>query len=131
MKTKSKAGKVKKEPGYKGHRVGSTAEKAHKLVDDNPKAERADLIKQLKKLGVTEVTAGHWISVFRNWGTKAKTKPAKKSAPSTKKKTATNTAPKKTAVAAPQGTAEKPKKKPVIKKPVGTETTAGASTPAA
>ena len=39
-----------KAKGYKGHRVGSKAEKAHKLVDDNPKAERKDLVAKIKKL---------------------------------------------------------------------------------
>lgn len=101
--------------GYKGHRVGSKAEKAHKLVDENPKAERKDLVGKIKRLGVSDVTAGHWFSVFRNWA--AKTKPAvvaKKEAakkPAVAKGTKTKAAPvKKPAVAKTKATA------PVIKK---------------
>lgn len=95
-----------KAKGYKGHRTGSKAEKAHKLVDDNPKAERKDLVAKIKKLGVSDVTAGHWASVFQNWG-KAKTPKAEASK---KPAAAGKPAPKKTAPAKP---AAKPAAKPV------------------
>ena len=63
--------------GYKGHRANSLAGKAHRLVDENPKMKRQDLIAKIKKLGASAVTAAHWISVFHNWGSRAKPKPAK------------------------------------------------------
>lgn len=51
--------------GYKGHRAGTKAEKAHRLVDENPKAEAADLTAKIEKLGIAKSTAGHWVSIFR------------------------------------------------------------------
>lgn len=57
--------------GYKGHRPDSKAERAHKLIDDNPKMERKDLIARIKKLGVKAAVASHWLWSFRNsWGKK-------------------------------------------------------------
>lgn len=101
----------KTQEGYKGHRVNSLASKAHKLVDENPKAERKDLVAKLKKIGVGEGTAAHWVAVFRNWDTKKESKvKAKKatpaSAPAAKK-----------AAAAPKKNA-----KPSIKKTAATPT---------
>lgn len=93
--------------GYKGHRANSLAAKAHKLVDENPKAQRKDLIVKIKKLGISEVTAAHWISVFHNWDSRAKPKAVKSKAAAPKAK------PKKPAV--------KPKVKSV-KKPAPTVT---------
>lgn len=78
--------------GYKGHRTGTLAAKAHKLVDDSPKAERKELITKMVKLGVSKNTAGHWVSVFKNWEPKKKAVAAK---PAGKKPVATPTAKKK------------------------------------
>lgn len=48
--------------GYKGHRSGTKAEKAHKMVDDMVKAkkERGAVVKALVKLGIKESTAKSW-----------------------------------------------------------------------
>ena len=89
--------KEKAVPGYKGHRAGSKAEKAHRLVDENPKAERATLIEKIVKFGISDVTAAHWVSVFR--------------------KKAGGSAPAKKAPAKPEtAKAAAPAKKPAVKK---------------
>lgn len=73
--------------GYKNHRAGSNAEKAHKMVDDNPAAKNDVLIARICKLGISEVTARHWVSVFRsNCKIEA---PAPKETPTRKKQTPT------------------------------------------
>jgi len=77
--------------GYKGHRKNSKAERAHRLIDEHPKAAPKDLVPKLRKLGITAVTAAHWIYQFRNvWGQKGKAKPTakKKAAKAKTKKTA-------------------------------------------
>mgnify|MGYP001581331587 CR=1 FL=1 len=68
-----------KAKGYKGHRAGSIIEKAHKLIDESPKAERKVLVPKLVKLGLKESTAGNWISFYRRT-TAAKPKTAKTAA---------------------------------------------------
>ena len=75
---------MSKDQGYKGHRADSLAGKAHKVVDDNPKMKRSELIGKLKKLGVAEDTAAHWISVFHNWASRKKPVAKPKPAPSKK-----------------------------------------------
>ncbi len=123
-----------KAKGYKGHRAGTKAEKAHKLVDENPKAERKDLVGKIKKLGVSDVTAGHWFSVFRNWGKDkapkavASKKPAA-AKPASKKAVAAKPAAKPVVAAAKKPAAKaKPKSAPVIKPAAPAAETAAAAT---
>lgn len=101
METKTKA------KGYKGHRAGSARERAHKLVDENPKAERKDLTTKIVKFGVAPGTATNWVSVFRKKGSVRAAVVAKK--PETKKVVV---AAKKTPAAKPTAS---PSKKPVVK----------------
>jgi hypothetical protein len=69
--------------GYKGHRAGTMAERAHKLVDQGvaKQVARAAILAQMKKIGVSESTAPHWYWVFTN----APKKPAAKKAAAPKK----------------------------------------------
>lgn len=122
IKKRQKKGKAtatpKARPGYKGHREGSAAEKAHKLVDENPNSDRKVLVPKIVKLGVSDVTAGHWVSVFRKKKKEGasstankKAVPKKKTAP-VKPKIAAKTSPvvKKKAEAGATATTVKPKK---------------------
>ena len=68
-----------KPAGYKNHRPGSKAEKAHKLIDAEPKATAKELVPKLVKLGIKPATAAHWVQNFRNvWGKEAKPEATKK-----------------------------------------------------
>ena len=107
--------------GYKGHRAGTKAEKAHKLVDENPKADWGDLAAKIEKLGVSKSTSGHWVSVFRKRAQTPKAKAgekttAKKPVVTTKSKATAPTAKKTTATVKPAAKAKAKKTAPVIKK---------------
>jgi hypothetical protein len=108
-----------KEKGYKGHRAGTKAEKAHRLVDENPKADWGDLATKIEKLGVSKSTAGHWVSVFRNWGKTPKAKTVKKAMakkPAVASKSKPTTPAKKPVAAKPTVKAKAKSAAPVIKK---------------
>jgi hypothetical protein len=53
--------------GYKGHRAGTLAEKAHRLLDDKlaKKAERQEVLARFVKMGLTPATAANWYGSFQ------------------------------------------------------------------
>jgi len=65
-KTAKSAKGAPKGDGYKGHRAGSNAERAHKLIDDmvKQKKDREVIIKAVSKIGIKENTAKHWYGLW-------------------------------------------------------------------
>lgn len=64
----ARAAKAPVEKGYKGHRVGTMKEKAHKLVDDllGKGKERSDILPKIVELGAAPNTAASWYGSFKS-----------------------------------------------------------------
>lgn len=55
--------------GYAGHRPGTKAEKAHKLMDEMLKKgkDRAAVLEAWDKLEISDATKNTWFQKFKNW----------------------------------------------------------------